>query len=56
MFCNNEVELIDMSGHVLQRMEFDHNVVCATQDDDTIVVSHIKGDVIGRHCVLRLDK
>lgn len=40
VFCNNEVELIDMSGHVLQRMEFDQNVVCATQDDDTIIVAY----------------
>lgn len=30
VFYNNEMELYDGDGRVIQRMEFDHNVMCAT--------------------------
>ena len=45
VFCNNEVELYDADGRVVQRMEFDHNVVCATQDDDIVVIAYQTGGI-----------
>ena len=39
------MELYDGEGRVVQRMEFDHNVVCAVQDEDTLIVAYQNGGI-----------
>ena len=45
VFFNNELEIYDSMGRVIQRMEFDHNIVCAAQDADTLVVAYENGGI-----------
>jgi hypothetical protein len=43
VFVNNKLEIFDGNGRPVQRMEFDHNVVCAVQDKDTLYVGYQEG-------------
>jgi hypothetical protein len=45
VFFNNELAVYDADGSVIQRMEFDHNIVFAFQDEDTLIVAYEEGGI-----------
>jgi WD40 repeat protein len=45
VFFNNELAVYDADGSVIQRMEFDHNIVFAVQDEDTLIVAYEEGGI-----------
>lgn len=40
VFVNNELEVYDADGTVIQRAEFDSNIVYAIQDEDVLIVAY----------------
>ena len=45
VFFNNELSVYDADGLVIQRMEFDHNITYAVQDEDTLIVAYESGGI-----------
>lgn len=43
VFVNNELEVYDADGTVIQRAEFDANIVYALQDEDVLIVAYQTG-------------
>lgn len=43
VFLNNKLEIYDGNGRPVQRMEFDHNILCAVQDRDVLFVAYQEG-------------